>query len=62
MCPTQCIEIRDWGNKFRANAYWDFKHWGSIYKQADTGAVVLTGLGNDEDYKSYFDRMVLDAS
>lgn len=62
MCPTKCIEIRDWGNKFRANKHWGFKHWGTIYKQADTGAVVLTGLGNDEEYKNYFDRMVLDAS
>ena len=62
MCPTQCIEIRDWGNKFRDNAHWGVKHWSSIYKQADTGAVVLTGLGNDENYKSYFDRIVLDAS
>ncbi len=62
MCPTKCIEIRDWGNKFRDNEHWGFKHWGTIYKQADTGAVVLTGLGNDEYYKNYFDRIVLDAS
>jgi len=62
MCPTKCIEIRDWGNKFRNNAHWDYKHWSAIYKQADTGGIVLTGLGNDEHYKSYFDRMVLDAS
>jgi len=61
MCPTNAIEIRPWGD-FRKNDNWRPNTIRSIYKQADTGAVHLTGLGNDAEYASYFDRMVLDAS
>jgi glutamate synthase domain-containing protein 2 len=61
MCPTNAIEIRPWGD-FRENDNWGQKTIRSIYKQADTGAVCLAGLGNDAEYVSYFDRMVLDAS
>jgi glutamate synthase domain-containing protein 2 len=62
MCPTQAIEIKKWGCGFRENHHWKFRDYGAAYKQSDTGAVVLTGLGNDNPYISYFDRMVLDAS
>jgi len=61
MCPTQCIEIREHGS-FRRNAHWDAKSTTSIYKQADSGAVILTGLGADEDVKIYWGRILLDAS
>ncbi len=33
-----------------------------VYKQADSGGVLLTGCGNDLYYNTYFDRMVIDAS
>ena len=61
MCPTNAIEIVPWGG-FRENDNW--RPWliRSVYKQADTGAVSLTGFGNDKEYASYFDRMVIDAS
>ena len=62
MCPTQAIEIRKWGCGFRENHHWGSRNYSAVYKQADTGAVVLIGLGNDNPYASYFDRMVLDAS
>ncbi len=61
MCPTNAIEIRPWG-AFRDNGNWKKATIRAVYKQADTGAVNLTGLGNDAEYVSYFDRMVLDAS
>ncbi len=62
MCPTDAIEIREWGGGFRPNANWRHKTISNVYKQADSGAVPITGLGNDREYVSYFDRMVLDAS
>ncbi len=61
MCPTQAIEIVPWST-FRDNDNWKPGAIRSIYKQADTGAVNLTGFGNDKEYQTYFDRMVLDAS
>lgn len=61
MCPTKCIRISPWGG-FRQNANWGEKTIRSLYKQADSGGVLLTGLGNDRPYISYFDRIVLDAS
>jgi len=62
MCPTQCIQIKQWGSGFRPNEHWSDKHIRALYKQADTGAVLLTGCGNDLYYNTYFDRIVLDAS
>jgi glutamate synthase domain-containing protein 2 len=34
----------------------------NVYKQAETGGVLLTGMGCDRDYPIYWDRIVLDAS
>jgi len=62
LCPTDCIEIRRWGDGFRENDNWRAKVIRAIYKQADTGGVLLTGLGNDLPYRNYFDHLVLDAS
>jgi glutamate synthase domain-containing protein 2 len=62
MCPTRCIRIKRWGSGFRPNEHWTEKHIRSLYKQADTGGVLLTGCGNDLYYSTYFDRIVLDAS
>ncbi len=62
MCPTQCIRIRKWTGGFRDNDNWSEKSIRGIYKQADTGGVLLTGCGNDKEYSTYFDKIVLDAS
>jgi glutamate synthase domain-containing protein 2 len=34
----------------------------SIYKQAEDGGVLLSGMGNDRPYRNLWDRMVLNAS
>ncbi|HID00427.1 MAG TPA: FMN-binding glutamate synthase family protein [Piscirickettsiaceae bacterium] len=61
MCPTKCIEVRQWGSGFRDNDNWSYKTVRGLYKQADTGGVLLTGLGNDLPYRKYFDHLLLDA-
>lgn len=62
VCPTKCIQIEEWGSGYRDNAHWRNDIIRGLVKQADTGGVLLTGSGNDLEYKSYFDCMVLDAS
>jgi glutamate synthase domain-containing protein 2 len=62
LCPTEAITIRRNISDFRENALWTPWFIKNIYKQADTGGVLLTGMGNPAPYPIYWDRMVLDAS
>ena len=61
-CPTGALTIRQNTSEFRENALWTPWHIKNIYKQANTGGVLLTGMGNPCPYPVYWDRMVLDAS
>ncbi len=61
-CPTGALVIRKRQSDFRDNALWAPWHIKNIYKQADTGGVLLTGMGNSYPYPVYWDKMVLDAS
>lgn len=60
-CPTRAIEIKQALQTFRPNAYWSPKNITNIYKQAATGGILLTGMGNDQPYHIYWEHMLLDA-
>ena len=62
LCPTGAITIRRQPMEFKSNAHWTPGHLGQIYKQAETGGILLTGMGCDTDLPSYWDRLVLNAS
>jgi glutamate synthase domain-containing protein 2 len=62
LCPTGAITIQRTSSDFRENALWQNGFIKNIYKQADTGGVLLTGMGNPSPYPIYWDRMLLDAS
>ena len=62
LCPTGAITIRKTESDFRDNALWSETYIKNIYKQADTGGVLLTGMGNPAPYPVYWDHMLLDAS
>ncbi|QNB45050.1 FMN-binding glutamate synthase family protein [Thermanaerosceptrum fracticalcis] len=62
MCPTRALSIRKSPNEFRQNANWTADAIKSIYIQAETGGVLLTGMGNDRPYPVYWDHMLLNAS
>jgi len=62
LCPTEAITIRRSPMEFRENHLWRPWFIKNIYKQADTGGVLLTGMGNPQAYRIFWDHIVLDAS
>ena len=62
LCPTDAIRIRKSELEFRPNGNWNADALRAIYKQAETGGVLLSGMGNDEDDTVYWDHLVLNAS
>jgi len=62
LCPTEAIEIVKAKLEFRENANWTPYFLKNIYKQAEGGGVLLSGMGNDQPYPVYWDRMLLNAS
>ncbi len=62
LCPTGALTIRQNPLEFRPNANWTGTRLRNIYKQAETGGILLTGMGCDRPYPIYFDHLVLNAS
>jgi glutamate synthase domain-containing protein 2 len=47
---------------YRENYNWRSEVIEDVIKQAETGGVLLTGMGNDKSYRIYWDHLVLNAS
>ena len=62
LCPTGAISIRRSELDFRPHGNWTASALRNIYKQAETGGVLLAGMGNDETQPVYWDRLLLNAS
>ena len=61
-CPTGAIRIRRGSQDYRANYNWTPEAIEDVIKQAETGGILLTGMGNDKPYPIYWDHLVLNAS
>lgn len=62
LCPARALKIVKSDHTFRENANWSGKLIKEIYKQAGSGGVMLSSMGNPENYPVYFDRILLNAS
>lgn len=62
MCPTKALKVVKSDNTFKLNYNWDQKIISEIYKQAESGGVLLSSMGNPEDMPVYFDRILINAS
>ncbi len=62
MCPVSCLTIRHTPSQFRENHYWTPSYIRHIYKQADTGGILLSGMGSPLERPIYWDSLQLDAS
>jgi len=62
LCPTRALKIIRSGNTYKENINWSGKAINEIYRQADTGGVLLSSMGNPEDFPVYFNKILLNAS
>lgn len=62
ICPTGALTIVDNPNKFRNNSNWSQQIMTEVYKQAETGGVLLSAMGNPKEYPVYWDKILLNAS
>ena len=62
ICPTGALTIRRNPSEFKLNSNWDAQAIKNITKQAETGGVLLTGMGSDKPYPIYWDHILLNAS
>lgn len=61
-CPTHAITIKKNPNACRENVNWTMEAIRDVKRRAESGAVILTGMGCDKPYFTYWDRLVLNAS
>ena len=61
-CPTHAITIKKNPNTSRENANWTYEAIRDAKRQAESGAVIITGMGNDKPAFTYWDRILLNAS
>ncbi|MBC7131467.1 alpha-hydroxy-acid oxidizing protein, partial [Candidatus Bathyarchaeota archaeon] len=62
LCPTKALTVKHNPLAFKNNSYWTPDVITNIYKQAETGGILLTGMGNDKPYPIYWDHILLNAS
>ena len=61
LCPTRALKITKSGNTYKENVNWSGKIINEVYRQAGAGGVLLSSMGNPEDYPVYFDKILLNA-
>ena len=62
LCPTNALSIERNPLHFPDNANWNAQSIGAVYKQAETGGMLLSGMGCDQPYPIYWDHILLNAS
>lgn len=62
LCPTRALKIVKSDHTFKENANWTGETIQELYRQAGTGGVLLSSMGNPKPYPVYWDRLLLNAS
>ena len=62
MCPTHALAIAKWPQVSNGSNNWTLETMQDLAKQAQTGAVLLSSMGNPKPYPIYWDRLLLNAS
>ena len=62
ICPTGAIKIHKNPNEFRQNYNYTQQIMTENYRQAGSGAVLLSSMGNPLPYPVYWDKILINAS
>ncbi|MGI5893050.1 MAG: glutamate synthase-related protein [Candidatus Merdivicinus sp.] len=61
-CPTHALKIVKSDCTIRENANWTSATVQEIFKQASSGGVLLSSMGNPQPFPVYWDKLLLNAS
>lgn len=62
LCPTRALKIVKTEHDFRENANWNKDLIYDIYRQAESGGVLLSSMGNPKPFPVYWDKILINAS
>ena len=62
LCPTRALKIVKSDCTLRENANWSNDAIKEIYKQANSGGVLLSSMGNPKPLPVYWDKILINAS
>ncbi|MBQ6544380.1 MAG: 4Fe-4S binding protein [Lachnospiraceae bacterium] len=62
LCPVRALKIVRSDCRLRENANWSDQTIREVYKQAGSGGVLLSSMGNPKDFPVYWDRILINAS
>ena len=62
LCPVRALKIVKNDCSFRENANWSNETIKEIYKQAASGGVLLSSMGNPKPLPVYWDKILINAS
>ncbi len=62
LCPTHALKIVKSEDTYKQNANWSMQTMNEVYRQANSGGVLLSSMGNPNDYPKYFDKILVNAS
>ena len=62
LCPAGALKIVRTDHCFKPSANYIEEVIKDIYRQADTGGVLLSSMGTPKDYPVYWDKMLINAS
>ena len=61
-CPVRALKIVKSDNRFRENANWSDQTIREITKQASSGGVLLSSMGNPNQFPVYWNKILINAS
>ena len=62
LCPTHALKIVKSQDTYKTNANWENQTINEVYRQAATGGVLLSSMGNPKPFPIYWDKILLNAS
>ena len=62
MCPTHALKIVKSDDTYKLNYNWSQRAMNEVYRQAATGGVLLSSMGNPTENPIYFNKILVNAS
>ena len=62
LCPTRALKIVKTDQTLKENYHWTGEAIQEIYRQAGSGGVLLSSMGNPKNFPVYWDKILINAS